>query len=292
MYKKAGIMLMALVVLFAGTGAAGAVEEPMTHDRATWFWDTWQIHTEKEAVLDFLESRDVTKIHLQVNRDVPASSYASFIQEAGERGMDVYALDGAPEWAAPKGERHLQVMLTWLTQYQQNHEGAARFAGIHLDVEPYLYEGWRTNQAKTVLAYQQMTLAALTGAEALSLPLEMDLPFWFDEITYKNKLGRGVLAEWVISKADGVTLMSYRDSADVITELIRQELIYGEKHGTPITAGVETMASAEGAYLTFYEEGEAYMNQELEKLHGQNGSSAAFAGHAVHHVGSWRTMKP
>ena len=115
-----------------------------------------------------------------------------------------------------------------------------------MDVEPYLYSGWNTNRAATVKAYQALLMKAVSSTNALNLPLEADLPFWFDEIPYKNTYGSGVLAEWVIANTHSVTLMAYRDSATMITELVRNEVAYGVKYGKPVVVGVETGQTDEG----------------------------------------------
>lgn len=56
--------------------------------------------------------------------------------------------------------------------------------------------------------------------------------------------------------------------------------------------GVETGQTSEGDAISFFEEGEAVMNQELSAVQNHYASSAGFNGTAVHHVGSWMTMNP
>ncbi len=43
---------------------------------------------------------------------------------------------------------------------------------------------------------------------------------------------------------------------------------------------------------SFFEEDESYMNQEIATVQNYYASVPSFNGAAVHHVGSWMTMKP
>ena len=126
----------------------------------------------------------------------------------------------------------------------------------------------------------------------LNLPLEADMPFWFDEITYQNTFGSGLLAEWVIANTDGVTLMAYRDSAPMIIDIVKNEIAMAEKYGKQVVVGVETGVTGEGSSITFAEEGEAFMNGQLNKVAAHYSAYPSYEGIAIHHVGSWMTLKP
>ncbi|HSI67938.1 MAG TPA: amidase [Planococcus sp. (in: firmicutes)] len=284
-------MVGVLILFLIGNFAFGAeAAEPQT--KATWLWNPWMINNDEAGTLDFLVSKDVNKVYLQIDPDIPSSVYQSFNAKAAEKGIDILALDGAPDWVAPKGEAKQTKLMAWLADYQKNSTNPQQFKGIHLDVEPYLYSGWKMNQAKTITSFQSLLVKAKNSAAALGLPLEADLPFWFDEISYKNTHGKGVLAEWVIAKTDGVTLMAYRDTAPMIIEIVKNEVAYAKKHGKLIIIGVETGYTDEGNRVSFYEEGEAYMNGQLTLVQIHYSGAGGFGGIAVHHVDSWKQLKP
>lgn len=285
--KKLLAALLLFVIITGGGLPVSAKEEV----RATWLWNPWMFVEDEAGTLTFLESKNVNKVYLQIDREVPREAYRSFISGASDIGISIYALDGAPDWVGPNGRVYQENMLSWMESYQQNASAAEQFGGVHLDVEPYLYSGWVKNQKKTITAFQDLLQEAKERSASMNLPLEVDLPFWFDEISYSNKYGKGVLAEWVITRVDGVTLMAYRDSSEAIIEIVKEEIAFAEKHGKAVVIGVETMASGEGNHVTFYEEGEAFMQKELSSVKHHYGSSPGFGGFAVHHVGSWKTMK-
>ena len=293
MLKKAAIWMFALSLMLAFSHAQNALASSDAPDtRATWLWNPWMFVEDEAAVLAFLETKDVNKVYVQIDRDIPKTTYRSFVTQAHARGIAVFALDGAPSWVAPKGFTNQNQLMNWLGNYQNGSLAQARFDGIHLDVEPYLYSGWNSNRAATVKSYQSLLQRAATSSAQLNLPLEADMPFWFDEIPYKNTFGKGLLAEWVIANTDGVTLMAYRDSAPMIIEIVKNEIAMAERYGKKIVVGVETGTTDEGSIITFAEEGEAYMNQQLDKVESHYSSSPAYEGAAIHHVGSWMTMAP
>lgn len=292
MLKKALVVIM-VFSLFAAFNPANADAIGLSEDvRATWLWNPWMFVQDEAGTLAFLESKNVNKVYVQIDRDISKAKYRSFIEKASVRGMEIYALDGAASWVAPKGYTNQNQLMAWLTDYQNNSTDAARFTGVHLDVEPYLYSGWNTNRAATVKSYQALLERANVSTAKLALPLEVDMPFWFDEIPYKNTYGSGLLAEWVISKTAGVTIMAYRDSAPMIIEIVKNEMVMAQKYGTRIVVGVETGVTDEGSIITFAEEGEAFMEQELQKVADHYANSPAYKGNAIHHVGSWLTLKP
>ncbi|MGO1058545.1 amidase [Planococcus sp. FY231025] len=293
MLKKAVVMVMAICSLMAlgNPGQVQASEAPQSV-RATWLWNPWMFVNDEAGTLAFIESKGLNKVYVQIDRDIPLSAYGSFIGKAKAAGIGVYALDGAPSWVAPKGDINLDRFLAWVADYQGKSAENARFAGVHLDVEPYLYSGWNTNRAATVKSFQALLKKAQTGTAKFALPLEADMPFWFDEIPYKNTYGSGLLAEWVIANTAGVAIMAYRDSAPMIIDIVKNEMAMAERLGKSVIVGVETGVTDEGSIITFAEEGEAFMNQELAAVAAHYAGNPAYRGIAVHHVGSWMTLQP
>lgn len=292
MLKKMMVFVLALSVVLAFTHGDKTYANNASQERATWLWNPWMFVEDEAGTLAFLESKNLNKVYVQIDQDISKAVYHSFIGKAQAQGIAVYALDGAPNWAAPKGFTNQDRLMNWLADYQSSAGQHARFDGIHLDVEPYLYSGWNTKRAATVKSYQILLQRAAASATELSLPLEADMPFWFDEIKYNNTYGSGLLAEWVIAQTDSVTIMAYRDSAPMIIDIVKNEMAMAQKHGTSIVVGVETGVTDEGSIITFAEEGEVFMNLQLDEVEAHYAGHPAYKGQAIHHVGSWMTLKP
>lgn len=288
------IILMFILTMFVlGVAGVNKANASANTEYSTWLWDTNQIVTNREAILEFLENKQVSHVYLQINRSINVDQYKQFIKEASARQIKVYALDGAPEWGP--SSKAFTNFLNWVSAYQTSAAEGEKFSGIHLDVEPYLTSQWTTNYSGAVLKYQNVILTAANTAKTLGIPFAADIPFWFDEMNVKNKYGKGNLAEWVIKNTSEITIMAYRDKAvgpNGIIELAKYEMNLAASLNKGVTIAVETMnlGSSDG-FLTFYEEGQNAMDQELALVSDAYKDYSSFKGVAVHHVGSWMELR-
>ncbi|MCA1064181.1 amidase [Rossellomorea sp. AcN35-11] len=289
--KWVGICLITLSIMsFPSTEKAA---EMSVNGKSTWLWNTVEIVDQKDEIIVFLREHGVNEVYLQVNPEVGIEHYQRFIEMATIEKIHVYALDGAPHWATVKGQSSLITFFDWVEKYQMVAGEAQRFTGVHLDVEPYLLSGWSSAYKKTVLNYQKMVNTAVNRSSSLDITLGMDIPFWFDEKTYHNEFGKGNLARWVIGKTDEVAVMAYRDQANGpngIIQLVRSEMEYGLSQGKKVKVGIETAPSAEGDFISFHEEGEAFMLHEMNRVEDKYATYSSYKGIAVHHYGSWKDL--
>ncbi|RXT04327.1 amidase [Ammoniphilus sp. CFH 90114] len=260
-------------------------EEVMT--LATWLWHTDLIESDQERILTFLEQKQVTHLYLQIHPSVARKSYQTFIQKLSAKNVEVHALSGGPDWVLAGTET--DAFFQWVMEYQKASKSNQKFKGIHLDVEPYLLPGWENEEERNgiIKSYQQWLERSYRQAKQLGLPMEVDIPFWFDEIAYQNEDGQGYLAEWIIRKVDGVTIMAYRDTAEMIQVIVKQEMEWARIAGKKVFIAVETNPSVEAASVTFYEEGRLHMDQQLRIVRDAYKGSSSFGGMAVHDLKSW-----
>lgn len=253
--------------------------------QATWLWDATLLYEPKDIV-SFLTAHHLNTVFVQIDDAVDADVYATFVRLATKADIAVYALDGAPTWAT--NSKKPDAFFKWLTHYERTYEDAP-FTGIHVDVEPYLHPQWATDEAYVIEQFQHFLTTAKKQADALSLPLEADLPFWFDEVSFNNAYGTGNVAQWAIERLDGITLMAYRDDANTIIDITKQEMAFANQAGTPLTIGVETMQSDEGDFVSFYGRSVDYIQQQLEMV-TKHYEQDAFRGIAVHHYTTIKTL--
>lgn len=253
--------------------------------KATWLWDATLLQ-DAEDIVSFLTTHRFNTVFVQIDEHVPQAIYAEFVQHANEQHIAVYALDGSPDWVTD--DKLFHDYFQWLRDYTK-HYAHAPFQGIHLDVEPYLHPNWHDDTALVVEQFQAMIVQAQQQAAALNLPIEADLPFWFDEVAYSNAFGEGNVAQWVIEQLDGVTIMAYRNNADDVIDITKHELQFAKEAKKPLTIAIETMASDEGDFVSFYGQDETYVNEQLRDIskavRGRN-----FAGFAIHHYSSFKEL--
>ncbi|EON74294.1 hypothetical protein [Lysinibacillus sphaericus] len=261
-------------------------------ERSTWIWNPWILVDNEIDTLQFLENKQINKVYLQIDYEISRSVYQNFIEKATAKNILIYALAGETYWITENGMEYQNQLMDWLELYQREATEAQRFLGIHLDIEPYDTNIWSTKQTIAIQTYQQLVIHAKKKARPLKLTLELDIPFWYDEISYETKYGKGILSEWLINYSDGVTIMAYRDNSQDIIQIVKNEIEYAKRMDKKVVVGVETLKSAEGDLVSFSEEGEAYMDRQLKKVQKHFLKKQSFKGIAIHHLESWMEMRP
>ena len=158
--------------------------------------------------------------------------------------------------------------------------------GIHLDIEPHQIDDFNDseiNRKTYLLNYVKFVYTTHTLYN--NIDIHYDIPFWFDDvITYKGITKK--VHEHVIDNADKVVVMSYRDTADKIYDISREELIYANATTTELSVSVN-MTSDEGDQVSFQEENKRILNAELNKL---NDIIAEEYSVCIHHIKSWYNL--
>lgn len=284
--------LFTLLLLGHFTTNDAAIAEEAKWEQSTWLWHTSKIVEAPDEVLEFLNQKDVTNVYLQINRDIDPDSYRSFIAKASSDNIHVFALDGSKYWI--EDQKRFNDYLNWVEQYQNGSSEQERFAGLHLDVEPYLHEMWDEDYQNAILQYQNIISEAAQKAKTWDIRFAADIPFWYDTKYYDNEqYGKGLLHNWVIDTADEVGIMAYRNFAEGgngIIELSTNEIQYAQEVGKKVIVGVETKPLTSYDHLSFSELGEDKMNDELNKVYNEFGDAASFNGIAIHSFKYWQEL--
>jgi len=196
---------------------------------------------------------------------------------AAARGIRLWALGGDPAWLSRP-----DAAVAW----QRQALGLNLFAGSHVDVEPYALAAWSTQPS--ALAAQHVSLLRRLQADS-PLPLQADVPFWMSEYT----AGSVNWADGVLASVDGVTVMSYRDSAQGILDTGADLLARGDAAGVPVQLAAETQALADCTYCTFFEEGRAALDAALATVASTaRAAHPSYAGTSVHDYAHWSALAP
>ncbi len=295
-------LFLFIALLFVPTTIAKAAPNKATattistQNYSTWLWNTNEITYNADNLLAFMVDNNVTDVQLQVNYGIDYAYYQDFISRAAANNIAVHALEGSPDWVMEGGVVSQDAFFAWLADYQANSAPEAQFKGIHLDVEPYHYStGYGTDPNGVLGRYQDFLMNAKTQAANLQLNLAIDIPFWFNEVSYSTSYGNGNLAAWIFNNIKTVTIMAYRDfasGANGINQLAETEMNMARQYNVSATIAVETENIGDPTYVTFFEEGNAYMYNELNIVRQYFSKNRAFSGIGIHHLGSWMNMNP
>lgn len=207
-----------LALLLALASLASAAPPPAAAgQRAIWLWDS-SVASRPATVVNALRRERVGTVFLFA---APRSlrrhpqRFSDFLARAHAAGMVVHALNGEPQWVMPVGEADAQDFFAAIAAFNAAAPPDRRFDAIHLDVEPYTLDTWGA-PSDSELPQRYLDFLRWTRAEArkLGLPLALDVPMLFQDVTIEN----ATLMAHALSLADQVAIMSYEPGGDHVVE--------------------------------------------------------------------------
>lgn len=276
--------LLASLALALPATAAPAVAPPPTAPIGAdalwaWWWET------PDALLRTVEQEGISTVYLYAQGGFD-SKVRRAITALTADGVAVEALGGESRWATNQRPGLIRFIRS-AAAYQRSAPKVAHLAGIHLDVEPYGLASWdRDRDAVARSLVRSLTAATRAAGE---LPLNADIPFWFDEI--RPSRGGESLAAQIIARTDATTIMAYRDTGPGVIDVARREVALAGRLGKETTIGIET-DEVTPEQVTFAQEGRAAAADAIEQVRERFGSDPGFGGVAVHHYESLRTLRP
>lgn len=255
---------------------------PAAAARAMWVWT----QPAPQTLVDYARAHGVTDLFLSVPAHLPTSgaalSWATAVKNlAGPAGIRLQALGGDVGWVDDPA-----AAVAW----EKDALATGLFTGAHVDLEPWQHPQWNTDQAGVLRRYLS-TLSQLQ--DATTLPLEVDVSFWMWTLTTDT----GTLVDSaVISLADRITIMSYRNTAtgaDSITDVGATTLARANAAGRPVRLAVETNylgSDATAAKQTFYGETSTQLDTAMAAVDSYEAGVATYAGIAVEDYDGWAAM--
>ena len=248
------------------------------------------------------------RIYFDVDPNLLTSAAATtraFLAKASAQGIAVELLAGDSSWVSTPAAVATPVgICQQLAAFNKGSASAAqRFAGIHLDVEPYTAAGWTTNSGAGTDPYNDATEANVlsmlrqckTAFAGSGLTVAWDIPTWF------SKLATDIFTPLVASPAtyiDYVSIMNYYGTqANWINGVggvggIPNNLGLLGNGKVPAVFAVETQdTSVVPSSQSFWSQGALYLENCMGTAGFQFAATPGFLGTAVHHYGSYFIMK-
>ncbi len=255
--------------------------------RDLWLWHYTQLLDpgQRTNVFTFAREHHVRTIYLesQTLLTTSPSTLAGIITGAVPYNLRIELLFGNPQWAL-QANHHIPISLARQAAAFANGL-ATPPAGLHFDIEPYLLPEWTTDRNSVANQYLDLLEALQAEVGGTSLPLTVDIPFWFDAIPVTRDGTTRPLHEWVLERVDRVAVMAYRDHAqppDGIIDLVYNEMVTAASYGKRVVIGVETNCGLSPEKITFCEEGAAALETALQAVYATYGTHPAFDAFAIH----------
>jgi len=257
---------------------------------ATWVWDTTALIEDKNEILAFAEDQGVNVIFLHIDRESQDfEPYRTFVEEAHGLGIEVEALGGDPTWGLTDYRREIDSFIGWMEDYRNAVSEQAAFDGIHVDIEPYLLEGWEQDRDDAVSQWMDNAAYLVDRAKRVgSLRVSADLPFWIHKIPARSGESLGA---WMLERFDRVVLMNYRNFAigdNGIVEHALPMIKEGTRAGKPVIIGLETAPSDEGEHVTFFGQDASSLQRQMQLSHKAMRRYSGYEGFSIHDYKSWK----
>lgn len=281
----AGLLLP--LVLAVGLGPAAAARKPAATPppgaRAMWVWTRPAVST----LVSFASSHGVHALFVSVPADLPHATDLAWVRtlagQASSAGIRLYALGSDTGWIDDP-----QAAVTW----ERAALSTGYFAGVHLDIEPWLHADWGTANQSALLGRYLDLLDQVNAAT--TLPVELDISFWLHTVTAPDGSALDVA---VMSRVDAVTVMSYRNTAtgaDSITGIGAQALATAAAAGIPARLAVETNylgSDAVSRKQTFSGLRASALTSAMAAVDGAEVGAPAYNGVSVEDYNGWKALK-
>lgn len=217
--------------------------------------------------------------------------YYGRLSNAARMGIRVACLSGDTSWVEPD-HQGFDRWYRWFCDFQEQSSANQKFYGIHLDVEPYQAARYALDEQACWNQYADFVARVAEQAHRDGITLELDIPFWLDEISVGNEQQQESLLLFLAERVDTLCIMSYRDTASAMFDLVTAELQAASCHPVKLILGAETLSN-EGDYVSYQEEGKAYMREELTKLYHMMSQKELPSGWgiAIHSMANWIALK-
>lgn len=211
MLEKALLLLLA-TCLVMGLLPARAAGESGRLGVFSWYEEDAFEAQARAAMFAAFELLGVQEVYQYLPGDIPLD----FFKEAAALGIDIYLVDGRPEWGLdPRGqEMILQVDRTAALMDQLGKEGPK---GLMLDVEPYLTGTYQDNPKSTMDRFVRALRRVYAHARDLGVPLLLCIPHFYDSAGFDAQL-----YQLVTRACDGIAVMNYNkndEAGQVINEV-------------------------------------------------------------------------
>ncbi|MGD8780816.1 MAG: T9SS type A sorting domain-containing protein [Ignavibacteria bacterium] len=272
-------------------------------ERSMWIWNNQNqsnniindISSYRQELFDFCKAphgnadHRITVLFLGCRQAVYDNSenLRDFLSVASDSGLTIEYLDGDPSWATYNQESGFDRIQKVIEFNSNSLTEKEKIKGVHFDVEPYLLKQssgyqppyWDIDKMtvwESYVNYMDSCQALIDNANS-DLYFGIAIPRWYDS---QNHVGVDELKR-LQEKVDYVAIMDYNEKSSVIIRDAENEINNAEELSKKVWIGVETKEVSPET-VSFYEEGVAYMESQLDNVYEVYGSNPVFSGFAIH----------
>ncbi|MBX7205163.1 MAG: hypothetical protein K1X81_07045 [Bacteroidia bacterium] len=243
-------------------------------ENAMWVWQTYKLFNDlayRDTLISICRQLQVSHVFMQMFYDDNltelsfSDSLRSIIRLCNQHHINVYALDGSPEWGCYDKHEIPLTIVKLVADFNSRSLASEKLAGVHFDIEPYLLLGFSIPDLRKQIIYENLELKKKLSllCHSHNLTLGIDIPFWYEDpdssgvplTNIEFNQSTRAASFHMIDLADHIAIMGYRNFAYGSDGMINKdiaELEYASStKGKEIWAGVETIIETPMPYVLF-----------------------------------------
>ena len=246
--------------------------DEMPYGVGVFSWD----HLPLVSDIECMKDNCITEIYQYISPENTDEEIKEFLEDMATIGVEVYVLDGEPEWSYAENYEDMENVLLRVRSLNEEVSDEAAIKGIVFDVEPYILDKWH-NIPKQLLEEYASNLRKIKEASFdsdLSLDFLVCIPYSYD------LMGHDKMLRSIIRESDGIMVMNYNKGGE-IDNITREAALarYYEKRLVNVYELQPGLLSQTNNSITYYNDGvEAAMDnyRELLRAYPDHDISVAF----------------
>ena len=135
-----------------------------------------------QKTLSWLRSRHINRLYQFAAPTYSSERLSSFVKTAQHFDVDVYFLNGEPEWALDTTGYEMIQYIEWV---QINYPNVK---GIVFDIEPYLLQEYKVNPQKVMATFVKAMVKVYQETQKAQLEIILCIPYFYDLVGFKREL--------------------------------------------------------------------------------------------------------
>ena len=223
-------------------------EELFSHGAGVFSWD----HLPNVKDVQCMKDNRITEIYQYLRPEYTDQEMVDFLNAMEEVGIEVYILDGEPEWSYESEYQGMRRVLERVRNLNSQIDKEARIKGIVFDVEPYVLDKWHNIPDQLLEEYTNnlIHIRQECAEDEDHLDICICIPYSYD-IMGKDKALRKLLKE-----SDQVFVLNYLKGMEV--ENIKREAALARYYAKRLVNVYELqpgLLSQTNNTITYYKDG-------------------------------------
>lgn len=164
-------------------------------------WD----HIPKPDDIDCMKENGVSEVYQYMKPEYSDMAVRKFLENMEEVNIDVYILDGEPEWCYESGYQGMVDSLDRVRYWNSLVNRRQKIKGIIYDVEPYVLDKWHSTPDEILKEYTDniVKIKEEAARDEESVKIYFCIPYSYDDMKRENTLRA------IIRESDGVFVLNY-----------------------------------------------------------------------------------